>query len=522
MAATRPFLVALSLALLPGCPSSSGPGGSTHHVDSSPPAKSAFALPSACAPSGKGTDYEVGPGKAYASIGAVPFEKLKAGDTVRIHHRAEPYKEKLMISGVGTAEAPIRVCGVKGPAGELPVIDGQDATTRTSLVFPYDGHQARGLVVVGWKNGDDWKVAPEHIIIESLEIKNAAPPHSFTDKAGKKAAYADHAAGILVQRAKHVQIRGNVIHDNSNGLFIGTAGSDELTEDVTIENNYVYGNGSAESDRFHNVYNEASGVLYQFNHFGPPKVSPQGFGGSNIKERSAGVVLRYNWIEDGAHLLDLVDVEEAIEPNAKNPAFHESWVYGNVFVRGPMPSASIVHYGGDSGMPERYRKGTLHFFHNTVAVENWHYKDYDKAFLFELSTNEERLDSRNNLYFSGPTTAKKPVVLLGPRDRIVSGIAAFSGDWMSEGITLDEPDASYDMRRQASGVEAALRGKEPSFVDSDKRDFHPTATSPFRAKGVALDYPAEHAVKMQYAPFGKGEPRPAEATPTPGAYAAPP
>lgn len=47
-----------------------------------------------CTHTGAGTLFEVGPGQAYASIGAVPWEALNAGDTVRIHWRATPYREK--------------------------------------------------------------------------------------------------------------------------------------------------------------------------------------------------------------------------------------------------------------------------------------------------------------------------------------------------------------------------------------------------------------------------------------------
>lgn len=43
------------------------------------------------------TTYEVGPGKPLASIGAVPWHTLRAGDTVLIHARATPYKEKWVI-----------------------------------------------------------------------------------------------------------------------------------------------------------------------------------------------------------------------------------------------------------------------------------------------------------------------------------------------------------------------------------------------------------------------------------------
>ena len=114
------------------------------------------------------------------------------------------------------------------------------------------------------------------------------------------------AAGVFVERGDHVTIRACEVHDNANGLFIGTAGGDILTTNVLIESNYIHDNGLDDYNK-HNVYNEASNVIYQFNRFGPTR----GGHGNNIKERSAGVVIRYNWIEDGAHLIDLVDAQEA-------------------------------------------------------------------------------------------------------------------------------------------------------------------------------------------------------------------
>ena len=85
-----------------------------------------------CVHAGPGQDYPVGPGQKYAKIGDVPWERLGAGDTVRIHARPEPYKEKIMVGGIGRVDAPIRVCGVPGPDGALPVLDGDGATTRPS------------------------------------------------------------------------------------------------------------------------------------------------------------------------------------------------------------------------------------------------------------------------------------------------------------------------------------------------------------------------------------------------------
>src|SRR6266542_1990433 len=93
--------------------------------------------------------YEVGPGKPYASIGAVPWESLQPGDTVLIYYRASPYNEKWVICRQGTSSAPITVRGVAGPNGELPVIDGNAATTRSALNY---WNQERSVIKIGGAN----------------------------------------------------------------------------------------------------------------------------------------------------------------------------------------------------------------------------------------------------------------------------------------------------------------------------------------------------------------------------------
>ncbi len=474
-----------------------------------------------CAP-GSGIDYPVGPGLKYTSLGAVPWETLEAGATVRIHHRAEPYREKIHVGGVGTASAPIRVCGVPSATGQLPVIDGQNATTRPSMVFAYDGHQPRGLVQIGWRRTEAWSRSPEHIIVEGLEIRNAAPPNTFTSKAGAVTPYSENVAGIFIQRGRHITLRGNTIHSNGNGIFSGTGGSEELTSDVLIEGNYIHTNGTPNSYLQHNVYNEVSGVVYQFNRFGPPRSGAAGVLGANIKERSAGVVIRYNWIEDGAHIIDLVDAQEARGDTLPLAAFHESWVYGNVILRGTKPSGSMIHYGGDSGLLDTYRKGTLRFFHNTVVIQNATHPDYQGTAIFEVSTNSEALDSRNNIYMSdAPRPVTTPVVLLGSRDGVVSGKSTTTGDWIRTDIAKFEgiPGKVPRIDATMAGFEAAMRGTSPGFVPGTS--YRLAISTPVKGKGVALPYAAERLPAMAYLQHQRGEARPAEAVATPGAYAAP-
>ncbi|MBK6515419.1 MAG: hypothetical protein IPG04_15185 [Polyangiaceae bacterium] len=50
--------------------------------------------------------------------------------------------------------------GIKGPGGEPPILDGEKATTRKELQFPFDGQQVRGLIIVGWRRSDLWQVGP--------------------------------------------------------------------------------------------------------------------------------------------------------------------------------------------------------------------------------------------------------------------------------------------------------------------------------------------------------------------------
>ena len=63
----------------------------------------------------------------------------------------------------------------------------------------------------------------------------------------------------------------------------------------------------------HNSYTAAIGITFEYNRYGPLLA---GAGGNNLKDRSAGMVARYNWIEGGNRQLDLVDAEDSSQPTA--------------------------------------------------------------------------------------------------------------------------------------------------------------------------------------------------------------
>ena len=165
------------------------------------------------------TVYEIGPGKPYTNIGDMPWESLVAGDTVNIYYRATPYKEKIALGAVGTQSQPILIHGVAGPGGELPVLDGQNATTRLEWVT---GSEARGIITMQQDTVVPAPCRPAWITIENLEFTGASYPYTFTDDAGLTQSYPYSAAGIWITDGRNITVRNCYFHDLGNGFFTYT------------------------------------------------------------------------------------------------------------------------------------------------------------------------------------------------------------------------------------------------------------------------------------------------------------
>lgn len=443
------------------------------------------------------TTYDVGPGQPLAAIADVPWATLAPGDVVRIHWRAEPYREKWVIGRSGTAEAPIVVTGVLGPGGERPVISGENATTPPPLNF---WNEPRGVIKVGGSNVPDSEIA-SHVVIENLEVRAAHAAYSFTNDAGGIQSYAQNAAAIFVEAAEDLAIRNCVITDSGNGIFV--AASDGATRNIRIEKSWIFGNGNDGSIYEHNTYTAAIGITYEGNRFGPLRA---GAGGNNLKDRSAGLVVRYNWIEGGNRQLDLVDAEDS-QVIVNDPSYGETFVYGNVLIE---PDASgnrqIVHYGGDSGTTADYRKGILHFFHNTVVSTR-----AGRTTLLRLSTNDESADVRNNVIWM--QAGGDQLELLSQYGQLTIANNWLQPDWVSAfgglGGTITD----------GGNVEES----DPFFADAAAQDFRllPESGAVDAAGALHPDVLPDHATALQYTLHQESESRtPRGAAPDLGAFEA--
>ena len=440
--------------------------------------------------------YNVGPGQPLASIGAAPWATLQPGDTVRIHWRSTPYKEKWVLCRQGTAAAPITVTGVPGPAGQLPIIDGAGAVTAPGLNY---WSETRGVIKIGGANTPP-DLMPRYIVIENLEVLGANQANSFSDDGGATQAYDKNASAIYLEKGENITIRNSIFHDSGNGLFVASSDA-TVSRDILIQGNYIHCNGNSGSIFEHNSYTAAIGITFEYNRYGPLRT---GAGGNNLKDRSAGTVVRYNWIEGGNRQLDLVDGEDS-STIRNDPRYRETHVYGNVLIE-PAGDGNrqILHYGGDSGTTSAYRKGTLYFFNNTVVSTRT-----DRNTIFRLSTNDEHGDVRNNIFYTTLTGSELSLI-----DE--TGVLNLSHNWIKSGWRISF--STFQGAVINDGTQVA--GASPGFVNDAGQDFHLAAQSAAVNAGTSLDaavLPA-HSLARQYVKHFSSEVRPSNAPLDAGAF----
>ncbi len=414
-------------------------------------------------------DYHAGPGQELESPYEVPWHAMQPGDTVFIHWRQKPYHNKWVLVGHGTAEQPITVSGVAGPNGQLPVIDGERATTPPGLDF---WSEQRAVIKIGGSNVPDVE-HPTHIIVENLDIRAAHPEYMFLGRGGLEA-YSEAASAIYVESGSNITVRNCIMRDCANGFF-----SAFESRDVLVEGCYIHTNGMEGTYYQHNAYSATRGMTYQFNQFGPLR---KGCRGNALKDRSAGLIVRYNWIEGGNRQLDLVEGDDSMDI-INDPRYGQTFVYGNVLIEHEGGGNNqILHYGGDNGNEPDYRKGVLYFLNNTVISHL-----SGRTTIARLSTNEETAVMTGNVFY---TTA--PGSQLAILDE--SGLVRMTGNWIKKGWTSSHEEG-FEGRVIASGN---IEGESPGFVDFARHDFRPTSDSICIDAGAPLVIDKSHEIILDW------------------------
>ena len=383
--------------------------------------------------------YDVGPGLEHEHPLTVPWESLKPGDEVVIRAREQPYRMKWVLGVAGTKEQPIVVRGVRDNAGNRPVFSGEDALTPPRLV--YNGG-ARSLLKIG-ASSVPTDTMPEHLVIDNIEFRDARPAIRFYGRRGEEE-YVNNAAGLFIEKGRNIVVRRCRFTGCGNGLFVAPE-----TAHLAFEACEFEGNGVVDSIYEHNVYTSSVDIAFVGCRFGP---LADGALGNNLKDRSGGLTVANCWIEGGNRQLDLVDAQNAVWI-AQDPTYRTTWVVGNVLIESePRLNNQIIHYGGDSGETQFYRKGTLKLWFNTILSQR------PKATVLRLSTGDELADLRGNLIHT--VNGGSHIAILDDLGRV-----NMDTNWIRRGYRR-----SFGSQAGIFEETGTVVGSDPLFVDVAGRD----------------------------------------------------
>ncbi len=169
-------------------------------------------------------------------------------------------------------------------------------------------------------------------------------------------------------------------------------------------------------------------------------------------------------------------------------------MYGNVVVETDAAgNRQIAHYGGDNGTTSKYRKGTLFFYNNTLVS----YRT-DRTTLFRLSTNEERADTRNNVFYV--TASGSTLSLLDE-----TGVLDLTHNWFKPGRVATFGTLNGVINDDGTSVV----GSSPGFRNEAGQDFGLAMTSANVNAGAVLapDPLPEPGISREYVKHQSSRPR---------------
>jgi hypothetical protein len=364
----------------------------------------------------------VAPGKRYdvcatcpnTELTSIPWNDLTPGSVVNVFHRSTPYRTKIALRIAGTAAAPVIINGVTGPAGERPVISGEDALTPKSNANsgiysdeePNNGEALALILIKRSHTKDQYGYKPKFIQLRNLELRDTYGKH-FTAQNGANKPFAPWAAGIWADVVEDLLIDNVLITNHSFGVFINNRNANggidaETSRRITVRHSQIFGNGRAGSYLEHNLYLQGIGCVVEDNSIGTLR---PGAAGSSYKDRCAGSVIRNNHINCAARCLDLVHDESSSNSSKRDsptdtaPDYDVAVVTGNTIESSA--SISCIHFGGDNlgegaGPFPTYRNGPLRFNDNQCTITGLPASDDWRAYVFDIQHTAGTVEASGN------------------------------------------------------------------------------------------------------------------------------
>jgi hypothetical protein len=378
-----------------------------------------------------GHDYEVGAGKQYATIASTPaLTGFTPGTILRIWNTdttgSSPsvYYEYYNVQNSGTPTQPIIVCGVADSQGNLPIMDGTNATAQSDV-----DTAAGGGIITLWPGANHYgywqsgSLGPNYVSITGLHLRNAnSTLNYYPPGSGSETAWGNFTGCVNFRSGSYVDISGNELDNCSLGMFSDDNDNNAwatITQNLTFMGNHVQLAGDpGDPSGTHEEYAQTFYTLFEGNRID----TPTAYVGSMVKWRGVEGIFRYNYIGDGGQrLFDLVenqdgpayvtfeqyfatglygygDMAGANVIAAYQESEQKDFIYGNEML-GTSAQAQI-HYAGDQDVDGLWnRNGILYFYSNTldnaqIIIDN----GFDGT---ETNTYfQPRVDARNNILWA--------------------------------------------------------------------------------------------------------------------------
>jgi hypothetical protein len=387
-----------------------------------------------------GGDYEVGAGKQFTTVSSVPaVTGWKAGTIMRIWNTdttgssPSTFHEYFEVSQSGTPTQPMIVCGVPDASGNLPVLDGSNATGQSDIsaiasagqgiISTWPGGGSGGAYGY-WQNGS---AGPSYVTITGLHLRNATPGFSYTQPGGGSTRWQDGASCVNLRSGSYIDVSGNDMDTCADGFFTDDNSNNgwvTITQVITADGNHIHGSGWSTEDGDHQVYFQSYYGLMEGNRIDNYLKTAQG---SNIKWRGVEGIFRYNYLSTGpTRDFDLVDnqdggaymtLEQYLDSSglygvgdraganiiaAYQESAQKDFVYGNLIYpsgHGSNGGDQQIHYSEDHDGGMTDRNGILYFYSNTMSGAD---------VVFDTGTNgdgynsylQQRVDARNNIFWA--------------------------------------------------------------------------------------------------------------------------
>jgi hypothetical protein len=339
---------------------------------------------------------------------------MAAGSTVRIHNddltgmNPTTYAEYFQISSAnGTASQPLRIVGCPDSFGNLPIVEGSNATGASWVsIYAAAGYGVATLwkgSTYGYYQGGN--PSPAYVIIEGLHIKDAKTTFTYTPPGGGSAtAYVDGASCVNLREGFNTVVLGNDLDNCANGTFSdANLNSNAWAGNVLWtdwEGNHIHNSGEVGDYLDHQLYIQGWGQVAQFNRI---DAYTSGAEGDNLKSRGIFDIIRYNYFDqeaaDAGRQIDMVELQDSsfyetlegylgapgdttctdsfycdgdtMGPNilaAWQEAYHSHFFYGNVSYNSAAEYSFHFAEDHDGGMADRL--GILYFYNNTWNMGN--------------------------------------------------------------------------------------------------------------------------------------------------------